>query len=228
MRRYNSIYPSTLRWLVPSVAHVLISGAREASCCFSLSLLLAQVSAPYIPHHSTAAQLTRAHLRAPIRSSLTLLAQRSCVRSNAPSVQRIDARGLGKVKRQTARRHGISMYDQIPRGWRGSRGRRGAPDASDDMRPAAHRLWAALAARFPPRLPRLCCRFRGRLCGPAFRGSWRGCPALAKALIVASACSHAVALDRYVTRDVAHVWVGPASTKCAMLSRGGTTHGLGH
>ena len=185
MRRYNSIYPSTLRWLVPSVAHVLISGAREASRCFSLSLLLAQVSAPYIPHHSTAAQLTRAHLRAPIRSSLTLLAQRSCVRSNAPSVQRIDARGLGKVKRQTARRHGINIYDQIPSGWRGSRGRRGAPDASDDMRPAAHRLWAALAARFPPRLPRLCCRFRGRLCGPAFRGSWRGCPALAKVLIVA-------------------------------------------
>jgi hypothetical protein len=186
------------------------------------------VSAQSTPHASTLARLPCAHPRAETQPDRTFLTQRSCVRSHAPSVQQIDARGFGKVKRQTDRRHRTNIYDQILRGWRDSRGRRGAPDASDDLRPAAHPLWAGLAARFPPRLPRLGCRFRGRLCGPAFRGSWRGCPALAKALIVASACSHAVALDRYVTRDVAHVWVGPASTKCAMLSRGGTTHGLGH
>ena len=175
------------------------------------------MSAQSTPHASTLARMPCAHPRAETHSDRTFLAQRSCVRSHAPSVQRIDARGFGKVKQQTARRHGINIYDQI----RGSRGRRGAPDASDNMRPAAHRLWAALAAAPSPRLPRLGCRFRGRLCGPAFRGSWRDCPALAKALIVASACAHAVALDRYVTRDVAHVWVGPASTQYVILMRGG-------
>jgi hypothetical protein len=228
LRRPYACPPSPTRSLSSRLAGEPSSGTQGVSCCFSTSLSPGSVSAQSTPHASTLARLPCAHLRAETHFNRYLLIQRSCVRSYAPSVQRIDARGFGKVKRQTARRHGINIYNQIPRGWRGYRGRRGAPDASDDMCPAANRLWAGLARDFPPRLPRLGCRFRGRLCGPAFRGSWRGCPALAKALFVASACAHAVALDRYVTRDLAHVWVGPASTKCAMLSRGGTTHGLGH
>jgi hypothetical protein len=198
------------------------------SCCSPTSFSSAQVSASSTPHTSTPVPLPCAHQRAEIRSGLTLCHKRSVRALVSLPQEQIDARGDREVNQQTARRQRIEYHYGLLREWRGSRGRHGAGDASVDASPACARLWACLAARFPPRLPRLGCRFRGRLCGPAFRGSWRGCPALAKALIVASACSHAVALDRYVTRDVAHVWVGPASTKCAMLSRGGTTHGLGH
>ena len=129
------------------------------------------MSAQSTPHASTLARLPCAHPRAETHSDLTFSHNAHvCAHLYLPQ-ERIDARVFGKVKRQAARRHGINMYDKIPRGLRGFRGRRGARDASDDSTPAAHRLWAGVArgslaatpeAQLPllgpplrPRLPRL-------------------------------------------------------------------------
>ena len=114
LRRPSSCPTSPWRSLSSRLAGEPSSGTQGVSCCFSTSLSPGSVSAHSTPHASTLARLPCAHLRAETHSNRYLLIQRSCVRSYAPSVQRIDARGFGKVKRQTARRHGINIYNQIP------------------------------------------------------------------------------------------------------------------
>ena len=116
LRRPYACPPSPTRSLSSRLAGEPSSGTQGVSCCFSTSLSPGSVSAQSTPHASTLARLPCAHLRAETHFNRYLLIQRSCVRSYAPSVQRIDARGFGKVKQQTARRHGINIYDQIPRG----------------------------------------------------------------------------------------------------------------
>ena len=126
------------------------------------------MSAQSTPHASTLARLPCAHPRAETHSDLTFSHNAHvCAHLYLPQ-ERIDARVFGKVKRQAARRHGINMYDKIPRGLRGFRGRRGARDASDDSTPAAHRLWAgvargSLAATTEAQLPLLGLPLRPRL-----------------------------------------------------------------
>ena len=122
-RRPSSCPTSPWRSLSSRLAGEPSSGARGVSCCLSTSLSPGSVSAQSTPHPSTLARLPCAHPRAETHSDPYLLTQRSCVRSHAPSVQQIDARAFGKVKRQMARRHGIKTNNQIPRGWHGSRGR---------------------------------------------------------------------------------------------------------
>jgi hypothetical protein len=146
LRRSISIPPSRSRGLERRAAALQFSGARGVSCCSPTSFSSARVSAPFTPHTSTPVPLPCAHQCAEIRSGLTFCHKRSvCALVSLPQEQN-DARGVGKVKRQTARRHRINIYDQIPRGLRGSRGRRGAQDASDDSTPLRTRLWAGVAA----------------------------------------------------------------------------------
>ena len=197
------------------------SGAQGVSCCSPTSFSSARVSAPFTPHTSTPVPLPCAHQRAEIRSGLTFCHKRS-VRAlvSLPNVQ-IDARGDREVHLQTAWRQRIEYYYDLFRGWRGSRGRQGAGDASVDASLACARLWACLGSARSRLGRRLGCRLRRRLCGPALSGRWQSGSARARARRVSSARAHAVALDRQGTRDVAHVQVGPASTKYDMLSRGG-------
>ena len=197
------------------------SGAQGVSCCSPTSFSSARVSAPFIPHVGTPAQLPRGHLRAKIRSEHTLSRKRSHAHSSSlPNVQ-IDARVDREVKLQTAWCQRIEYHYELFREWRGSRGRQGAGDASVDASLVCARLWACLGSARSRLGRRLGCRLRRRLCGPALSGRWQSGSARARARRVSSARAHAVALDRQGTRDVAHVQVGPASTKYDMLSRGG-------
>ena len=221
LRRSISFPPSRSRGLERRAAALQFSGARGVSCCSHTSFSSARVSAPFTPHTSTPVPLPCAHQRAEIRSGLTFCHKRS-VRAlvSLPNVQ-IDARGDREVHLQTAWRQRIEYYSDLFRGWRGSRGRQGAGDASVDASLACARLWACLGSARSRLGRRLGCRLRRRLCGPALSGRWQSGSARARARQVASVRAHAVALDRHVTRDVAHVQVGPASTKYDMLSRGG-------
>ena len=175
----------------------------------------------FIPHPDTSNPLPCAHHRADFRSGLTLSRKRSRARLLPLPQEQIDARGEHEVKLQTARHHRIDYYYNMLRKSRGSRGRRGARDASVDTTVLCARLWAGLVAARLRLGRRLGCRFCRRLCGPALCGRWQSRPARARARRVASARAHAIAIDRQGTRDVAHVRVRPASTKCVMLSRGG-------
>ena len=188
------------------------SGAQGVSCCSPTSFSSARVSAPFTPHTSTPVPLPCAHQRAEIRSGLTFCHKRS-VRAlvSLPNVQ-IDARGDREVHLQTAWRQRIEYYYDLFRGWRGSRGRQGAGDASVDASLVCARLWACLGSARSRLGRRLGCRLRRRLCGPALSGCWQSGCTRARARRVASARANAVALDRQGTRDVAHVQVGPAST----------------
>ena len=173
---------SRARGLARPAAALQLSGARGVSCCSHTSFSSARVSAPFIPRPDTSTPLPCTHHRADFRSGLTLSRKRSRARLLPLPQEQINSRDEHEVKLQTARRHRLANYYDCLQQGRDSRGRRGAPDASDDRDPAAHRLWAGLAAAPSPRLPRLGCRFWGRLCGPAFRGSWRGRPTRARAL----------------------------------------------
>ena len=175
----------------------------------------------FIPHPDTSNPLPCAHHRADFRSGLTLSRKRSRARLLPLPQEQIDARDEHEVKLQTARHHRIDYYYNMLRKSRGSRGRRGARDASVDTTVLCARLWAGLVAARLRLGRRLGCRFCRRLCGPALYGRWQSCPARARARRVALARAHAIAIDRQGTRDVAHVRVRPASTKCVMLSRGG-------
>ena len=182
LRRSISFPPSRSRGLERRAAALQFSGARGVSCCSPTSFSSARVSAPFTPHTSTPVPLPCAHQCAEIRSGLTFCHKRSvCALVSLPQEQN-DARGAREVKLQTAWRQRIEYHYDYFREWCGSRGRHGAGDASVDTTLLRTRLWAGLAAAPSPRLPRLGCRFWGRLCGPAFRGSWRGRPARARAL----------------------------------------------
>ena len=90
--------------------------------------------APYTPHPSTAAQLSRAHQRPKIRSGLTLSPKRSHALSPSLPQEQIDARDEREVKLQAARRHRTGRSYALFHRARSSRGQRGAPDASVDAR----------------------------------------------------------------------------------------------
>jgi hypothetical protein len=219
---------SRSRGLERPAADWQFGGAQGVSCCSHTSFSSSRVSAPFIPHPDTSTQLPCAHHHADFRSGLTLSRKRSRARLLSLPQEQIDERDEHEVKPQTARRHRIDYYYDIFREWRGSRGRHGAGDASVDASLACARLWACLGSA-RSRLGRLLgCRLRRRLCGPALSGRLRCRPARARGRWWASARAHAIALDRQGTRDVAHGRVGPASTKCVMLLRGGTAHVLGH
>jgi hypothetical protein len=183
LRRSISFPPSRSRGLERRAAALQFSGARGVSCCSPTSFSSDRVSAPFTPHTSTPVSLPCAqHQCAEIRSGLTFCHKRSvCALVSLPQEQN-DARGDHEVKLQTAWRQRIEYHYDYFREWCGSRGRHGAGDASVDTTLLRTRLWAGLAAAPSPRPPRLGCRFWGRLCGPAFRGSWRDRPARANAL----------------------------------------------
>ena len=150
---------SRSRGLARPAAALQLSGARGVSCCSHTSFSSARVSEPFIPRPDTSTPLPCAHHRADFRSGLTLSRKRSRARLLPLPQEQIDSRDEHEVKLQTARRHRLANYYDCLQQGRDSRGRRGAPDASDDRDPAAHRLWAGLAAAPSPRLPRLGCRF---------------------------------------------------------------------
>ena len=228
LRRPISFHPSRSRDLERSAAALQFSGARGVSCCSPTSFSSAQVRASFTPHTSTPVPLPCAHQRAEIRSRLTFCHKRSVRALVSLPQEQIDARGDREVKMQTAWRQRIEYHYDLFREWRGSRGRHGAGDASADASLACARLWACLGSACS-RLGRwLGCRLRRRLCGPELSGRCQSGSARARARRVASARAYAIALDRQGTRDVAHVRVGPASTKSVMLSRGGTAQVLGH
>ena len=216
-----SFYPSRSRDLERSAATLQFSGARGLSCCSPTSFSSARVSASFTQHTSTPVPLPRARQCSKIRSGLPFCHKRSVRALMSLPQEQIEARDDREVKLPTARRQRIEYHYDLLREWRGSRGRHGAGDASVDESLACARLWACLGSACSRLGRRLGCRFCRRLCGPALCGRWQSRPARARARRVASARAHAIAIDRQGTRDVAHVRVGPASTKCVMLSRGG-------
>ena len=152
------------------------SGARGVSCCSPTSFSSAQVSASFTPHASTPVPLPCARQRSKIRSGLPFCHKRSVRALVSLPQEQIDARGDREVHLQTAWRQRIEYYYDLFRGWRGSRGRQGAGDASVDASLVCARLWACLGSARSRLGRRLGCRLRRRLCGPALSGCWQsGC-----------------------------------------------------
>ena len=209
LRRPSSCPSSRSRGLEQRAAGWQSSGAGSVCCCWAISFSPARVSAPFIPHVGTPAQLPRGHLRAKIRSEHTLSRKRShALSSSLPNVQ-IDARVDREVKLQTARRQVIDFLFDLFRERRGYRGRQGAPDASIDLSLVCARLWTCLSSAWSRLCRRLSCRFCRRLCGPALCGRWQSHPARARARRVASERAHAVALNRQGTRMLRMSGSGP-------------------